>query len=206
MRTKAPLLVALAAVVALVTAPISVSAATNTNLSQLIGPGTFSIGFWDGASPLGSLAASFGATNFSFSCQDTAATIAPTAGTEKITISNPKNANVTMDIAGTASDLWTGDQTPTPTTYDYQGADCDTGYLEVGNAVTVTKTAGKNNPTVTKNGGSFANGNTSVNIFQTSNAKAWEGDIKNIDLTQHIPAETDAGTYTLPLTLTSTDI
>ncbi len=208
MRKKASLFTALAAAFVLIAIPAGALAATGTtttNLSQTINALNFSVGAFDGETPQSSLAATFVATDFSFACQQTTAVIAPTAGTEKVTITNPNSSNVSLSLSATAGDLWTGDQS-TPATYDYNGVDCQDGFLEVGTNVTLDATA-RTAPTVSKPGGSFASATAdklAVTVLETSNSNPWEGDVKNIDLTQHIPAETEPGNYTLDMTLSAT--
>lgn len=198
MRKKLSALVALVAAVS-VLMPSAVFAATSTNLSQVINSGQQTMDIVDGSGvSVTNPAVSFTDLPFSFSCQTNTATLG--TASEKIAIKNQRKAQVSITMAG--SGTWVSG-TDTYSYNDGTSSGCATGQLSVSGG-SFTKTAGANTPTNTLPGGSFS-GATPVTMFATSGTKhAWDGELTGYTLTQKVPAEQAAGTYTLGMTLTAT--
>lgn len=198
MRKKVSALVALVAAVAMLT-PAVVFAGTNPTLSQVINQGLQSMDIVDGSGvSVTSPSVGFTALPFSFSCQSNTATFG--TASQKVAIKNERKAQVSVSMAGSGS--WTNG-TDTYAYNDATGAGCTNGQLAVSGGV-FAKTAGANTPTNTLPGGAFS-GVTPVTLFSTSGTKyAWDGELTNYTLTQQVPAEQQAGTYTLGMTLTAT--
>lgn len=197
MRKKLSALAALALIMAVVASPSAAHAALSANLSQVINAGTLSVDFVDGSNvAIASPSVSFGAVNYSFSCQDGTATLG--TATQKLQVKNPKKAGVKIDLNASvpATDKWTSGTD----NYKYNGSACTDGQLTVSDG-TFTKTAGAGTPTYTMPGGAFS-GATSVTLFSNTGNVAYNADLTAYTLTQKIPAEQAAGTYALPMVVT----
>jgi hypothetical protein len=197
MRKKLSVLAALAVILAAVAAPSAAHAALSTSLSQVINQGTLSVDFVDGSNAsIASPSLSFGAVNFSFSCQQATATLG--TASQKLQVKNPKKAGVKIDLNASApsTDEWTSGAD----SYKYNdaaGSGCTNGQMAVTGGSFV-KTIGANAPTYTMPGGAFT-GTSSVTLFNNTSTTAYNGDITNYTLTQQIPAEQTDGTYSLPM-------
>ena len=194
MRKKLSVLAALALILAVVATPSAAHAALSANLSQVINAGTLSVDFVDASNvAIGSPAVSFGAVNYSFSCQDGTATLG--TASQKLQVKNPKKAGVKIDLNASvpATDTWKAGTD----TYKYNGSACTDGQLTVSGG-TFTKTAGAGTPVYTMPGGSFS-GTSSVTLLNNTGTVAYNADLTNYTLTQKIPAEQVAGTYSIPM-------
>lgn len=197
MRKKLSVLAALAVILAAVAAPSAAHAALSTSLSQVINQGTLSVDFVDASNvSIASPSLSFGAVNFSFSCQTATATFGSTS--QKLQVKNPKKAGVKIDLNATApsTDKWTSGSD----NYKYNdatGGGCTNGQLSVTGGA-FNKTLGATAPVYTMPGGSFT-GTSSVTLFSNTSTTAYNGDLTNYILNQQIPAEQTDGTYSLPM-------
>jgi len=197
MRKKASVLVALLAAIAVFIPAGAASAATNPTLSQIINAGTLSVDIVDGSGiAVASPSVAFPATNYSFSCQPSVATLG--TGTQKIAVKNPLAGGVKVDLNAVtpATDKWTsgGDN------YSYNvaaGAGCTSGQLAV-SAGTFTKTVGAGTPVKTLPGGAFV-GASPVTLLNNTGTVRYEAELTGYTLTQQIPAEQPQGTYSLPM-------
>lgn len=201
-RKKISALVAVAALIAAVAVPSAAQAALSPSLSQVINAGTLSVDFVDGSNvSIASPAVSFGAVNFDFACQDGTATLATSS--RKLQIKNPVSGGVKVDINAQtpATDTWSDGGTNSYKYNDATGSGCTNGQLTVGSDGTFTKTAGAGTPTVTTPGGAFT-GTTSVTLVNNTGTVPYNADVTGYTLTQKIPAEQAAGTYSLPMVVT----
>lgn len=198
-----------------------VSASPNIQFSQLINAGVFYADVLDtNRDPVTNPSVSFGASSFSFDCETTTGTLG--TNSERLYVVNPSSATNgwTLAIAATSGQtaVWSNGSS---LTYDYNdpsgsgctdGADGDT----VGGQFTVNPATG----TVTADCSSCSNSNISLG---TSNAFS-EGSLSSVTLinaapasddsgrwyltgatvSQKIPAEQQAATYTISLTITAT--
>ena len=201
-RKKISALIAVAAFMAAVAVPAVSHAALSPSLSQVINAGTLSVDFVDGSDlSIASPSVAFGAVNFDFACQDGTATLATTS--QKLQVKNPVNAGVKVDINAQtpATDVWSDGGTNSYSYNDATGSGCTNGQLTVGSDATFTKTAGSGSPTQTTPGGAFT-GTTSVTLLNNTGTVPYNADITGYTLTQKIPAEQVAGTYSLPMVVT----
>ncbi|MEK7153004.1 MAG: hypothetical protein AAB834_03590 [Patescibacteria group bacterium] len=193
------------------------SAANNSTFNQTVNAGTLATDILDASRvPVASPAVTLGAATFSFNCQTTTGTFG--TNTERIYVTNPSAANSgwTLTLAATsgATALWStgidfNDSTGAGCT---DGVDTDTkaGQLTV-DASVGTLTADCTSCTtanVTKGSATaFAEGTTdSVTLLNAAAASddVWRGYLTGAALSQTIPAETAAGSYTINMTLTAT--
>lgn len=207
MRKKLTGVFALVATAAVLVPAVSY-AATNPNLTQAITNGVLSIDIVDGSGvSVASPAIAFPSKSFDFDCQDSVATLAST--TNKIAVSNPKkaasNTGVKVDINATTPDT---DWTSGSDTYAYNdaaGSGCTSGQLSV-SGIAFTKTAGTSTLTsgtdYTLPGGSFSS-TSAVTLLNVTKQAAWEGEITDLTLTQKLPAEQAAGSYSLGMTVSA---
>lgn len=197
MRKRASVLVALLAAMAVLVPTGAASAAMNPNLSQIINGGALSVDIVDGSgASVASPSLAFGATNFSFACQQTTATFG--TASQKVGIKNPVSGGVKIDINSTtpATDKWTSGGN----NYKYNGSGCTDGQLTVTGG-TFTKTSGVGTPAYTMPVGAFS-GSSAVTLFNNTGTTRYEGNLTGYTFTQDIPAEQTDGTYTLPMTVT----
>jgi hypothetical protein len=203
MRKQANVLVALLAAVAVVIPAVSVSAATNPNLTQVINAGVQTFDIVDASNvTVASPSVAFPTKGFSFTCQTSNAMLG--TASEKLQIKNQKAGSVSVDMnaAVPGTSLWTD----AAKTYDYNDATtagCAAGQLSVTAGATFTKTAGAGTPTVTFPGGSFTSSSPVTLISNTGNVR-YEADVLDIPLVQKIPAEQAEGSYSIPMNLTTT--
>lgn len=203
-RKKIGGLVAAAAFVAAIAVPTAAHAALTADLSQTINAGTLSVDFVDGSDlSIANPAVAFGAVGFDFACQDGTATLA--SATQKLQVKNPVNAGVKVDINAETpgTDVWSDGGTNTYSYNDPAGATagCTNGQLTVGSDATFNQTAGAGTPTQTTPGGAFT-GTTPVTLLNNTGTVAYNADITGFTLTQKIPAEQAAASYSLPMVVT----
>ncbi|HEX6258441.1 MAG TPA: hypothetical protein VFZ48_03100 [Candidatus Saccharimonadales bacterium] len=195
----------------------SVQAASNSTFNQTINAGTLATDIMDASRvPVASPSVAMSAATFSFNCQTTTGTFG--TNTERIYVTNPDAADNgwTLTMAATAgvTGLWStgidfNDGTGAGCT---DGADADTraGQLTIDPSVsTITTdctscTAGN----ITKGSSTaFAQGTTdSITLLNAAAGSddIWRGYVTGIGLSQTIPAETAAGSYSINMTLTAT--
>lgn len=201
-RKKISGVIAVAAFVAAVAVPTAAHAALTADLSQVINAGTLSVDIVDGSNlSVASPSVAFGAVNFDFACQDGTATLA--TASQKLQVKNPVNAGVKVDINAEtpATDVWSDGGTNSYNYNDATGAGCTNGQMTIGSDATFTQTAGAGSPTQTTPGGAFT-GATSVTLLNNTGTVAYNADVTGFTLTQKIPAEQAAATYSLPMVVT----
>jgi hypothetical protein len=216
----------LALIVATVAGGNYVFAASTSDFSQVISAGTLTTDIRDASRvTVASPSVTMSAKTFSFDCQSGGSASTGTFGTntERVYIDNPDAADNgwTLAIAATggATSLW--QNAGTTANFDFNdaggsgctdGADADT----KGGQLTINAAAGS---TTTDYSGSSTTGITlgastafvqssvdSITIVTAANTSAdiWRGYITGVSMSQTIPAEQAADTYTINLTLTVT--
>jgi hypothetical protein len=202
----------------------TVQAASNSTFNQTINAGTLTADILDaGGSPVASPAVAMSAKTASFTCQSGGSASTGTFGSnaERVSVSNPGIAasGWTLTIAATSGEtaVWTSGGN----TFDYNdaggsgctdGADADTkgGQLTIDPSVGTLATDCASCTTANISKGSsaaFLQGTTpSVTILNAAAGSddLWRGYLTGATLSQPIPAETPAGTYTMNMTLTVT--
>lgn len=219
----------LAVVMAVVSLPAIAFAASNSNFTQTINTGTLTTDILDASrNPVASPAVAMSAKSFSFNCYATGTASTGTFGTnsERAYISNGDAADngftLTMAATSGATSTWNNggatqkfdfnDPTGTPAGCT-DGADAGDAF---GGQMTINPAAGSittDCASCTSTGVSlgssaaFNQGTTDsitlVNAGSTSN-DIWRGYLTGATVSQTIPAEQTADSYTLNLTLTAT--
>lgn len=198
-------LLALAAIGAMVftAAPPAYAALTATStLSQSITAGTLSTDIRDaGGVVVGSPSFSMAARNVSTSQQSTTGTFG--SSTQRISVDNPGGANNGFSITLNATTPGSGTWTSGGNTYAYNGT-AATGQLTVDPQVSVWTANVGTTTSITKGTSATFNGLTAITLATTSAAleDIWNGYVTGVGLTQTIPANTPAGTYTISMTQT----
>lgn len=203
-------------------------AASNSDFSQTINAGTLTTDILDASrAAVASPSVSMSAKNFSFDCQAGGSASTGTFGTntQRIYVNNPNGANNgwTLTIAATsgATARWAnGGSTafidfndPTGTTAgcsDGVDADSNSGQLTINpSAGTLTTDCGScTTSNISKGSSSSFNQGTTDNITLLNAAASsddiWRGYLTGATVSQTIPAETPADSFTINLTLTAT--
>jgi hypothetical protein len=208
-RTVSLLVVALG----LLVIPATVFGATNSNVTQSIAAGTLTADIMDASrNPVASPTVAMNAANFSFDCQ----TVTGTLGTDaqRLYVMNPSAASTSWSLSiaatGGADAKW--QNTGATKTYEYNdasGGGCTNGQLTIDPSSAVvtadcTSTA-CNSATISKGDSTAMTGSTGVTLMSgNSSASVWRGYLKSIGLSQKIPAEQPADSYSLGMTLTIT--
>ena len=192
-------------------------AAPNSTFNQTINAGTLATDILDASRvPVASPSVTMTPATFSFTCQTTTGTFG--TNTERIYVTNPDAADNgwTLTLAATAGTtaLWsTGiDFNDTTGVGCTDGVDTDTkaGRLTVDPSVaTITTDCASCVVTNVAKGSStaFAEGTTNSVTLLTAAAASddiWRGYLTGVGLSQTIPAETAAGSYSINMTLTTT--
>lgn len=220
--------VVIVAIIALLFVGAKVSAANTPTLNQTINAGTLTTDILDGSRvAVGSPAAAFSAKTFSFDCQygGSASTANLGTGTERVYVINPNAANNgwTLSIAATAgvTALWqNGGLTQNYDFNDPTGANpgCNDGVDTDSKAgqLTINPTASTINldcltctsTNVTKGSSSAFNQGTTDAITLLNAAAAsddiWRGYLTGVAMSQTIPAEQPADSYSVNMTITVT--
>lgn len=194
------------ALVAVSVAPSAYAALTaNSTLSQTISNGTLSTDVRDGSNVVvGSPSFTMAAKNVSTSQQSSTGTFG--SGTQRIAIDNPGGANNGFSLALNATVPGTGVWSDGGGhTYAYNGS-AATGQLTVDPTVSTWTALVGTTTSITKGTSSAFSGSTPITLASTSAAleDIWNGYVTGIGLTQTIPANTPAGTYTISMTQTVT--
>lgn len=195
---------AAAGVLALAAAPPAYAALTATStLSQSITNGTLSTDVRDGSNVVvGSPSFSMSARNVSTSQQTSTGTFG--TATQRISVDNPGGANNGFSITLNATVPGTGTWTSGGNTYAYNGATAALGQLTVDpQASTWTALVGTTT-SITKGSSATFTGSTAITLASTSASleDIWNGYVTGVGLSQTIPANTPAGTYTISMTQT----
>jgi len=191
---------------AFVSAPQAYAALTATStLSQTITNGTLSTDVRDGSNVVvGSPAFGMATRNTSTSQQSTTGTFG--SGTQRISVDNPGGANngfsLTLNATVPGSGVWDDGATHT---YAYNGS-AATGQLTVDPSVSTWIANVGTTTSITKGTSTTFSGAGAITLASTSGAleDIWNGYVTGIALTQTIPANIPAGTYTISMTQTVT--
>lgn len=197
---------AAAGVFALAIAPPAYAALTATStLSQTISNGSLSTDVRDGSNAVvGSPSFSMASRNVSTAQQSTTGTFG--SGTQRISVDNPGGANngfsLTLNATVPGTGVWDDGASHT---YAYNGT-AATGQLTVDPSVSTWTALVGTTTSITKGTSSTFSGSGAITLATTSNAleDIWNGYVTGIGLTQTIPANTPAGTYTISMTQTVT--
>jgi len=208
-------IIALLLVAGVMLVPATVSAQVNSNVTQTINTGTLTTAILDGSrNVVASPSAAMTAANFSFNCQAVTGTLG--SASQRLYVINPSGttAGQTWTLTLAATGNW--ENTGATRSYSYNDptvaeatAGCANGQLTVNpSAGTVTTDCASTACTtavITKGGSTAMSGVTPVTILTSAvGTTVWRGYITNIGLSQQIPAEQPADSYTLPMTLTVT--
>lgn len=203
---KIKLLALVAALVVLgVTAPVAHAALTaNSTFSQTITAGTISTDFRDASNVLvGSPSFTMNAATLSTSQQ----TITGTFGTssQRVSIDNPGGADNGWTLALNATTPGTGTWTSGGNTYAYNGS-AAAGQLTVDPSVATLTVRSGTSTSIAKGTSSAFSGSTPITLLSAAAASdnIWNGYLTGVSLSQTIPANQVAGTYTLSMTQTLT--
>jgi len=201
------------------------SAASTPTFNQTINPGVLSTDILDASRvPVVSPSVAMTAKAFLFSCASGASASTGTfgSGAQRIYVINPNGANngwtLTMAATAGATAVWSDGGT---NSYDFNdpttagctdGADTDTkiGQLSVDPSVsTLTTDCASCVVTNVTKGSSSAFVETTLNSITLLSASlasddVWRGYLTGVNLSQTIPAEQPAASYTLNMTLTAT--
>lgn len=203
-------------------------AASNSNFSQTINAGTLTTDILNSSrAAVSNPAVSMSAKSFSFDCQAGGSASTGTFGTssERIYVNNPNGANNgwTLTIAATSGATARWANAGTSSFMDFNdpsgstagcsdGADSDSysGQMTINpSAGTITTDCGTCTTSNISKGSSSAFNQGTVDTITLLNAAAssddiWRGYLTGVGISQTIPAETPADTFTINLTLTVT--
>ncbi len=196
-------------VLALVAVPLAPSAyaalTAASTLSQSITAGTASTDVRDaGNAIVGSPSFAMSAKTVSTAQQTSTGTFG--TATQRISVDNPGGANNGFSIALNATVPGTGVWTDGAShTYAYNGT-AATGQLTVDPSVSTWTAVTGTIASITKGTSTAFSGSTPITLASTSAAleDIWNGYMTGVGLSQTIPANTPAGTYTIPMTQTLT--
>jgi hypothetical protein len=199
-------LLAFAAVGTLVLAaspPVYAALTATSTLSQTITNGTLSTDVRDGSNVIvGSPSFTMAARNVSTSQQSTTGTFG--AAAQRISVDNPGGANNGFSITLNATVPGTGKWDDGAShNYLYNGT-AGTGQLTVDPSVSTWTALVGTATSITKGTSTTFTGSTAISLATTSAAleDIWNGYMTGTGLTQTIPANTPAGTYTISMTQT----
>lgn len=205
-----------------VTVSLNVSAAPNSTFNQTVNAGTLTTDILtSGGSSVASPSVAMSAKTFSFTCQSGGSASTGTFGAaeERIYVSNGDAAdggwNLGLAATSGATATWSG--TGTYDFNDASGSGCDDGVDadSKGGQLTVNPNAGVltadctgcTTTDITKgSSAAFVQASVdSVNLLAAASTSedVWRGYLTGATLSQTIPAQTAAGTYTLNMTLTA---
>lgn len=190
----------------MVFAPIASAATTaDSKLTQLINAGTLSTSITNASgSPVPDPSFAMSAVNVSTAQQTSTGKFG--SETQRIVVDNPGGANNGWTLSLNATTPGTGKWTAASggANYAYNGT-AATGQLTVNPQSGSVNPTGSYNPTgITLGSQATFTGATPITLA-TAAAQSddiWNGYFKDIDLTQTIPANTPAGTYTINMTQT----
>lgn len=187
-------------------APMVYAATTATStLSQTISNGTLSTDVRDGSNAVvGSPSFSMNSVNVSTSGQTATGTFG--TASQRIAVDNPGGANngfsLTLNATTPGTGVWDDGASHT---YAYNG-NATTGVLTVDPSVSTWTALVGTTTSITKGSSTPFSGSTAITLATTSNAleDIWNGYVTGVGLSQQIPANTPAGTYTISMTQTVT--
>lgn len=180
-----------------------------TNVTQQINGGTLTSAILDaGRSVVASPSFAMTAASFSFDCQTVTGTLG--SASQRLYVINPSSGSAAWNLAFAATGPWTSGGN----TYAYNDpagteAGCTNGQLtvnpSVGTVVNDCVSTACTTATINQGSSTAMTGATPVSIISAaSGASVYRGYITGVTLSQKIPAEKPAGSYTLPVTLTAT--
>ncbi|MEK7598341.1 MAG: hypothetical protein AAB487_01245 [Patescibacteria group bacterium] len=164
--------------------------------------GTLSVDIVDsGGTPVGSPSVSFSAETFDWVGQTSAGTLG--VASQKIRLTNTTangNWNLTIAATGGASTLWQG------ATYNYDFNDtAANGRLRVDpSAGTITPEGGCGAVSPSKGSAAYFDAGNSVTLLTSTTSFGCYWDFTGVALTQDIPAQQQADSYSIGMTLTAT--
>lgn len=196
---------------ALLVVPAVAFGASNSDVTQTINAGTLSTDVLDGSrNPVASPSVSMTAANFSFDCQTVTGTLG-TASQRLYVIDPSTTANgwaLSLGATGGGTATWhNAGSTRQYAFNDATGTGCTNGQLTVNPAVaTVTADCTSSTcttATVTKGSSTAMSGSGGVTLMTGAAAtNLWRGYLTGVSLSQKIPGETPADSYSLNMTLT----
>ena len=194
------------ALVAVSVAPSAYAALTaNSTLSQTISNGTLSTDVRDGSNVVvGSPSFAMSAKTISTSQQTSTGTFG--TATQRISVDNPGGANNGFSLTLNATTPGTGKWDDGAShNYLYNGT-AATGQLTVDPSVSTWTANVGTTTSITKGTSTAFSGSTAITLATTSAAleDIWNGYMTGTALSQTIPANTPAGTYTISMTQTVT--
>jgi hypothetical protein len=206
------IVIVLAALAGIVT-PATVYGASNSNVTQTINAGTLTTDVLDASRvPVASPTVAMAAANFSFSCQTVTGTLGSNA--QRLYVINPSATTTSWSLSigatGGGTTKWqNGGNTRNYAFNDATGSGCTNGQLTIDPSVaTVTAdcvSGGCTGATVTKGSSTAMTGATGVTLLSgNSTANVYRGYLTGIGLSQKIPAEQPADSYSINMTLTIT--
>jgi hypothetical protein len=207
MKTKHKIVVFSAVAAAVFAATPAVYAATTatSTLSQSITAGTLSTDVRDGSNVVvGSPSFSMASRNVSTSQQSTTGTFG--TASQRISVDNPGGANngfsLTLNATVPGTGVWDDGASHT---YAYNGS-AATGQMTVDPSASTWTALTGTTTSISKGTSSTFSGSTAITLATTSAAleDIWNGYVTGVGLTQTIPANTPAGTYTISMTQTVT--
>jgi len=208
---------AVIAVIAMAFVPLSAYAAPSSNLTQTINPGTLTTDILDSTrTPVASPAAVMAAANFSFSCQAVTGTLG--SASQRLYVTDPSATTSlqswTLSIAATGGATTKWQNTGATSNYAFNDptvansvAGCATGQLTVNPSTGVITadcvSTACTSAAINKGSSSAMTSSTPVTLLTSPvGSTIWRGYITGVTLSQQIPAEQPADSYSLPMTLT----
>lgn len=204
MKTKILLVVAVLVTIG-ASAPAAHAALTaNSTLSQTITAGTISTDIRDGSNVVvGSPSFAMNAATLSTSQQ----TVTGTFGTasQRISVDNPGGANNGWSLALNATTPGLGTWMSGGNTYAYNG-NATTGQLTIDPSVATLTVRSGTSTAITKGISASFTASTPLTLLSAASGSddIWNGYISGVGLSQAIPANQPAGTYTISMTQTLT--
>lgn len=186
-------------------------AAPASNLTQTINPGTLSADIMDASrNPVANPSVDFSAMNFSFDCETTTGMLG--TDSERLYVTNGYYATggwtLTMAATDGAGAAWQNSDDSQSYQYnDSTNGGCDNGQLTVdpSSATVTTDCANCSNATITKGSPTAMTGVTPATLMTGgTNADGWRGYLTGVTLSQKVPAEQPADSYSIDMTLTAT--
>ena len=206
MSVPKKLLVPSVLVAALVMVPLAHGATTATStLSQTITNGTLSTDVRDGSNVVVA-SPSFPMTTKTVSTSQQTSTGTFGTATQRISVDNPGGANNGFSLALNATTPGTGKWDDGAShNYLYNGT-AATGQLTVDPSVSTWTAVTGTTTSITKGTSAAFTGSTAITLATTSAAleDIWNGYVTGVGLSQTIPANQVAGTYTISMTQTVT--
>lgn len=209
MKRLSKIIAAFALIAGVAFVPTAVFGQASSDVTQQISGGALSAAILD-ASRVAVPSPSFAMTaaNFSFSCQTVTGTLG--SGSQRLYVINPSSANAAWTLTFAATGPWTSGGN----NYAYNDATgteagCTNGQLtvnpSVGTVVDDCVSTACTTAVINQGSSTAMTGSTPVTVLSAAGgASVYRGYITGVSLSQKIPAEKPAGSYTLPVTLTAT--